>query len=126
MVLLNPDFSQEVKPPAPGIYRARVVSVEQKLSKSSGDPMLNWKIEVAGHGANFTVWHITMLSGRGVSFLRRFIQAIDASYVSGPIDTDALIGRTLTVDLVQDGKYLKIYEASPDTETGPFPEDAPF
>src|SRR3954464_7955429 len=99
MALLNPDFSEEVKPPSPGIYRARVISAEQRLSKTSGDPMLNWKIEVAGHGQNFTVWHNTMLSGKGVSFLRRFIQAIDPSYDGGQIDTDVLIGKTLTVDL---------------------------
>lgn len=134
MALLQPDFSEEVTGPAPGLYRARIANVEQTFAKSSGNPMVKWKLEVAGPSSTFTVWNTTMLAGRGVGFFRRFVEAVEPSYDGGPIDTDTLIGKTVQVELIdeytQDGKktgYLRVKEAFQDTDATDFPTtDVPF
>lgn len=133
---LQPDFSEEVTPPPPGVYRARIVGAEMKTAKMSGNPMINWKLELAGpNGTNFTSYHTTMLAGKGTGFLRRFMEAVNPNYNGEAIDTDKLNGKTLQVKMVdeinqQTGQktgYLRVGDVSPDPDSSPFPEsEIPF
>lgn len=129
MANIQPDFSQEVIPPKPGVYRAKVVSFQQKQSEYSD--YLNWKLLVDTPHGQFNLFHTTPLNGKGAGFLRRFIEAFNPNYNGGAFDPDSLIGRTVRVALKdevgRDGQktgYLRINEAMLDQDSSPFPEPA--
>ncbi len=129
--LVTPDFSEEVTPPKPGTYRARVTSAEMR-EWPGGTPYINWKVECAGNSGSFSVFHTTNISGRGVGFFRRFMEAINPSYGGEAVDLPGLVGQTLSVELgpeVRDGQktgYLKVIEVAADSASEPFPENVPF
>ena len=127
MGLINPDFSEEVLPPKPGEYRARIAKVEQKFGKTYGTPFLNWKLECATPRGILSVFHSTPIAGKGAGFFRRFMEAIDPNYDGRPVDADQLIGRTLRVQLEDQVDannrktgYLKVAEVMPDPDHSEF------
>lgn len=131
MSIATPDFSEEVTPPKPGTYRARVQAADMR-EWPGGTPYVNWKLECVGSSGNFSVFHTTNLSGRGVGFFRRFMEAINPGYSGEPVDLPKLVGQTLSVELgpeVRDGQktgYLKVVEVSADNDNSPFPDTIPF
>lgn len=127
MGMIQPDFSQEVVPPKPGIYRAKVVAVEPKSGPNSD--YLNWKLIIDSPGGQFTVFHSTPINGKGAGFLRKFVMAFDPNYNGGSFDPYTFIGKTLQVALKEqvnrDGAktgYLTVGDAFYDSQREPFPE----
>jgi hypothetical protein len=126
MAFIEPDFSEEAVPLPSGIYQAKLLSCQQKLSQM-GNPYLNWKLEIQSPNPKFRghlVYYATPLAGRGVGYLKRLIQAAyQPAYESGPFNTEDLIGRLITVtlekNLDQSGKdtgYLRVTEIAPANE----------
>lgn len=123
--IVEPNY-EESPPLNPGTYRCKIISCEQKVSKSSGNNYLNWKLDTGGSW----VYLMTGLSGKGAQKLKELIRAAKyPSYESGAIDTNDLLGCFVMAKLEkqynQDGtesKYLSVTEIHPDS--GPaFNED---
>lgn len=129
---VTPDFSEEIIPPKPGSYRARVVTAKQEIGRTHGTPLVNWKLEVLGDRRTFTNYYSTPLSGKGAGMFRKMMEAIDPGYAGGVVDLDALAGQTLQVEMEYEkdrdgnrGRYLRVRDPLPDTDSAPFPGDEP-
>lgn len=108
--MINPDFSQEAGI-APGIYEAKIMSCEQRIGQKSGNPFLNWTLNVKG----YKVFHSTPIGGPGAGLLKQLVRAAySPGYDGGPINTDALLGKMIQVKLEkeQDGKYLRVVQVA--------------
>jgi len=119
---VTPSF-EEPQDLAPGKYRAQIIGCEQKTSKK-GNAYLNWKFEEQSTHA--WVYLMTGLSGRGAQMLKQLVQSAGwKHYQDGPINTDELMGRILTIQVDRlmnpdgtPGKYLQIIDVGPDEGTG--------
>jgi hypothetical protein len=130
--IVNPDFSEEVKPLGPGKHRVRIVDLQLRTGKQHGTRFINWKLETIGD-QKVTIYHSTPIEGRGAGMFKQFIQAaLNPLYEGGEIDLDKAIGRALVVDTFKDDNYLKVkgMERLPDEEqaafVGGFEDDIPW
>ncbi len=103
---ITPDFTEAVGTLTPGEYAVRVVDSEVKTSKA-GNPMINWKLETFGRDDDSlngrTLFHNTMISGKGSGFLREFLSAVQAELSpDGKLETTAIHGRELVVVLANE------------------------
>lgn len=104
MPTITPDFSEAVEfAPLPnGTYKTRVVGAEIKTSQA-GNQYVNWKLSVFGAEGdleqhnNSSIFHSTMISGRGAGMLKSFVKAATGEEPTGQFDTEALIGREVEV-----------------------------
>lgn len=106
--IITPDFSeaQELEPIPTGVYNARIVDVEQKTAKSSGNTYLKWKLQLFGAEGdlakynNWPVFYNTMTSGKGAGMLKQFAKAV-LKEVPTQLDTDAFLGKEVQISLQQ-------------------------
>lgn len=105
MALVEPDFSESVdKAIIPGTYNARIQQAEVKTSQA-GNKYVKWTLSIFGCEGdssvynNRYVWHNTMLTGRGAGMLKKFVKAATGEEPQGAFDTDALVGRELSITL---------------------------
>ena len=122
MQMIRPDFSEaiDMSPIPPGKYRARIINAEYKVSKKSGDPYLNWKLEVSEPETKQTgkeFYHITMIKGKGTGVLKQFVSAVlneEVDFSNFEFDPSDFYGRELMVTLQkkvdQEGKESKYPE----------------
>jgi len=111
MPMINPDFSEEVDNSLPnGEYGVRVVNVEQKIGKTSGNAYLNWTLETFGEKSNGRkIFHSTPIGGKGVGILRQFLKVTGTTVqANGGFDTDETMGKELTVVIVTENDYPKV------------------
>lgn len=106
MPLITPDYSeaQSSQPIPSGTYSARIKDCQEKVGKSSGNPYLNWKLEIFDSEKynNRIVFLMTMLSGAGAGKLRDLYEAATGLESDGkPFDTDQLLGKEVKVTLVE-------------------------
>lgn len=101
---ITPDFSecQENTPVPEGVYNARIVDVEQQTAKTSGAPMLNWKMQIFGSDVegtnNRVLFHRTMVTGKGAFGLRDLLSAAGVKIQSGQsFNAQELLGKEVQV-----------------------------
>lgn len=103
MSLVVPSF-EELADITPGDYKARITGAEVTTSKTSGTPMVVWKMEifdspVKGQNGQ-VVTHRTMLSGKGAFGIKDLYRATMKEELKGPFDTDMLLGKELKITMV--------------------------
>lgn len=108
MPTINPDTSaaQEMSAIEPGTYRAKIVSVEFKMSKS-GNPMIVPKFELDVEGKKRNRQSYLVISGEGAYGFDQLLRACgfadladqykDPNQANPPFDTDDLVGSELEV-----------------------------
>ena len=104
MALVTPDMSEAQKQLEPGVYPARIIAAEAVDSKA-GKPMLKWTLETFGHDdAGFNGKRVitrTMLVGKGIFKTQELYKAATGEALSGPFDTDQLIGSEVRITLAE-------------------------
>jgi len=100
-----------------GDYRARVVDIAERVSENSGQPYLNWELEiVGGEYDGSTIYHTTSLQKHALFNLRATLEALglDVPESAMEIDLDALIGLemgvTVEVQEVQGRKRSRVVD----------------
>lgn len=100
-----------------GDYRVRVVDIEERVSENSGQPYLNWELEiVGGEYDGSTIYHTTSLQKQALFNLRATLEALglDVPESAMEIDLDALIGLemgvTVEVQEVQGRKRSRVVD----------------
>lgn len=106
MSLLPMDFSGEITPLNPGVYTARIVAGEGKISQNQ-KPYINWQLETFGSPevTGRRVFHTTPTTGGWVSKLAELHKAAtgeDIDKKSKSYDPEMLIGKEVTVTLVNE------------------------
>jgi hypothetical protein len=106
---VTPNFDEAVsfENVEPGVYNARIDKVEPKTSKA-GTPYLQWGMVIFGAtGAmekfnNRRISTMTMMEGKGAGRLQELLKATVGLPEKGQgFDTDALLGKEVTVTLVK-------------------------
>ncbi len=104
MSLMPMDFSGEVKPLGPGVYKARIIAAEGKTAKS-GNPYINWQFETFGspdvNGKR--VFFATPLSGGWITKLAELHKAATGESIdktAKQYDPEMLVGREITITVV--------------------------
>lgn len=98
MPKVNPDFSEDQATLEPGVFLCKILTSEVKVGKSSGNPYVNWKLQVMPNGP--WVFHSTPLEGRGSGMFKHMVHcAGDKDYNEGEYDTDELKDRLVSMDL---------------------------
>lgn len=109
MPLITPDFSESSDAPwQEGIYNARIEGAEVKTSQK-GNTYVRWTLSVFGAEGEYAkfnnrkVWHNTMCSGKAAGMLKKFVKAAtgEAPAEGKGLDTDALIGREVSLTITQ-------------------------
>lgn len=102
MALVVPSF-EELADITPGNYKARITGAEVTTAKTSGAPMVVWKLEVFGSenkGQNGQViTHRTMLSGKGAFGIKDLYKAAMKEELKGQFDTDMLLGKEVLLTM---------------------------
>lgn len=113
--LFTPDLSEAVEstPVPPGIYTARVTSLEKRVSKTeSATPYIKWELTLFGcegeltkHN-NWKVYTNTMLAGKGTGILKSFYKACTKEEIpDGAINWALLVGSEVQVTLREGQPY---------------------
>lgn len=100
MALVTPDFSEAIKPVEAGDYPVRVSGFKNGKSQKSGDPYINWSLEIVGGeqaGRKFS--YFTMLAGKGSGNLLRFLELCIEGYAGGPFDPEAIVGSRMVATI---------------------------
>jgi hypothetical protein len=109
-MLITPDLSQAVESSddvqiPDGVYKVRVESAELKDTQR-GEKRLNWKLRIWGAEGdltrfnNWTVYHSTMIEGKGAGMLKSFYKACTGTDLTGAFDFTELYGKELQVTVV--------------------------
>jgi len=103
MSLVTPDMSEAQKPLEPGVYPARIIAADAVESKA-GKAMLKWTLETFGSDdAGFNGKRVitrTMLVGKGIFKTQEMYKAATGEPLTGPFDTEQLIGSEVRVSIV--------------------------
>lgn len=132
-MLVDPDFSEAVKPNVPGIYLCKIVEGYLKLAHNTGNQYIAWKLLTFPEGR--IVFHNTPITGKGAGMFKHLVHSAgDVLYESGGYDTDKLLGKYVKMNLVLDeSNYFKVKTISaPDANEIPLApnldktDDIPF
>lgn len=104
MGLITPDFTEVTGEIPTGVYAARIKNCETKIAQTSGNPYLNWTLELFGNPTvnNRMVFLSTPVTGKGAFRLQELYKAAIGEPLSDKqaFDTDSLISKEITVTLV--------------------------
>lgn len=103
----------------PGTYLARILTCEEKVSKTSGNSYLNWKFETISENP---AWHkrwvymATVYNKKGAERFAELARAVfGPSYNGGSVDTATMLGKQVCLQLGKDiqadgseGKYMRV------------------
>jgi hypothetical protein len=102
-MLITPDFSEIKEDVGPGSYKVRVKKGEVKEWPNGGQ-YVNWELETFGEAEQKNngrrVFHKTSASGKGAFMLQQFYRAAVGTALSGAFDTEQLVGKELTIEVV--------------------------
>lgn len=118
-----------------GRYRAKLKKCTQKVSKSSGQPMLEWEWEIlVGSNAKVTkaykgrqarTW--TSLQPQALSGLKEHLKALGLDGKVKNKSTDQLIGKIVVLVFVETVSQREGHEGEPDSRVAVvLPKDAPL
>jgi hypothetical protein len=122
-MLITPNFEECSDPIEPGTYKVRVTKASPGKWKT-GTEYVGWEMETVDSedpkNNGRKVFHKTPSHGRGAIFLKQFIMAANGEALSGPFNTEDLLGKELRVSLVngtnQEGDpsgYMEVKSVSP-------------
>lgn len=140
-LLITPDFTEEMdmSPAQPGSYNARLIGVEKRVGKTSGNPYLNWKAEIVGakdpkqNGKQ--VFFMTMFTGKAAGQIKELWRAAtgETPAAGQAWDPTTLFGREISLlvekRMAQDGtvsKYPDVTVLGPKNPTLTGTEATPF
>jgi hypothetical protein len=114
--LITPDLSEAVEMSdaqiPPGVYKARVVGMEKRVSKTeAATQYIKWELAIFGAEgdlARFNNWKVytnTMLSGKGTGILKAFYKACTGQELIGQVNFGLLHGSEVQVTLVEGQPY---------------------
>lgn len=102
-MLVKPDFSDVPDEVTPGTYKGRIKAAKVGEWQSGGS-YINWTIETYGESDaknnGRMIFHKTATSGRGAFQLQKFYRAATGQPLTGPFDTDQLLGKNVEVEVV--------------------------
>lgn len=102
MALVEPQFD-ELADITAGNYKARITGAEVTTAKTSGAPMIVWKLEVFGHDKKAMngqqITHRTMLAGKGAFGVKDLYRAAMKQELTGSFDTDMLLGKEVQLTM---------------------------
>lgn len=102
-MLVTPDFTEVAEEIKPGTYRGMIKTVKEG-SWGEGKPYLNWEIETVGEqdpkNNGRRIFHKTATSGKGAFQLQKLYKAATGSSLTGPFNTDQILGKQVVVELV--------------------------
>lgn len=103
MSLVKPDFSEIQDTVTPGAYTCIVKKGEVK-EWPNGGAYVNWELETYGEpevkNNGRRIFHKTSLQGKGAFMLQQFYSAAVGQPLTGPFDTEQLVGKKIAVELV--------------------------
>lgn len=85
-----------------GWHIVRVIGCEQKTSQGSGNPYLNWELEVNDpddENNGQKLWLITSLTDKALPMLKRFIRACDVEWGPEGFTTEDVLGCELEINV---------------------------
>jgi hypothetical protein len=104
-LLITPDFTEEtdMTPVPAGKYNARLIGVERRVGKTSGNPYLNWQAELIGakdpkqNGKR--VFLMTMFTGKAAGQIKELWKAAtgETPAAGQAWDPTTLYGREISV-----------------------------
>lgn len=101
--MIEPDFS-EIAEITPGEYHVNIIEAALKDTQK-GEKMIKWTLSVVNNADpklnGKLIWTNTMTSGAGAFRLKQFVEAALGSYDRWNKDTDQLLGRTVSVVVVE-------------------------
>ncbi len=103
MALIKPDFSEIADSITAGTYRVRVKKGEVKEWPNGGQ-YINWELETYGdekaQNNGRKTYAKTSVSGKGAFMLQAMYRAATGKALTGEFDTEELVGKELSVTLV--------------------------
>lgn len=103
MSLVTPDFSEIQEDVTPGTYRVVVKKGEVK-EWPNGGTYVNWELETFGEpeakNNGRRIFHKTSTSGKGAFTLQQIYRAAVGQALTGPFDTEQIIGKQVAVEVV--------------------------
>lgn len=102
-MLVTPDFAEISESITPGTYKARIVKGD--LGEwSTGTKYINWRMETFGEedakNNGRAIFHKTPIGGKGAFRLADLYRAATKQSLTGEFDTDQLMGKEVTVVVV--------------------------
>ena len=117
-MLVQPDLSEVQDIVGPGTYKCIVKKGEVKEWPNGGH-FINWEMETYGEADpknnGRRIYHKTSISGKAAFRLQQFYQAAVGAPLSGQFDTEQLVGKQLSIEVV-DGMDRKTGEPTGYTE----------
>lgn len=114
-MLITPNFDEVQDQVSPGTYKVRIKKGEVK-KWNDDDPSstyINWELETFGEtepkNNGRRIYHKTSVSGKGAFVLQQFYRAATGTALTGPFDTEQLMGKELAVEVI-DGVNRKTGE----------------
>ena len=102
-MLVTPSLDEIASEIVPGRYKGIVKKAELK-EWSEGKPYINWEIETVGSTEpkdnGRRIYHKTSTTGKGAFMLQKFYRAVTGQALSGPFDTETLIGKQIEFEVV--------------------------
>lgn len=103
MSLVTPDFSEIQEDVTPGTYRV-VVKKGEVREWPNGGTYVNWELETFGEpeakNNGRRIFHKTSTSGKGAFTLQQIYRAAVGQALTGPFDTEQIIGKQVAVEVV--------------------------
>lgn len=103
MSLVTPDFSEIQEDVTPGTYRVVVKKGEVK-EWPNGGTYVNWELETFGEpeakNNGRRIFHKTSTSDKGAFTLQQIYRAAVGQALTGPFDTEQIIGKQVAVEVV--------------------------
>ena len=102
-MLLTPDFSEVADAVVAGTYKTIIKKGDVK-EWPSGGMYVSWELETVGEtdpkNNGRRIFHKTATQGKGAFMLQQMYQAAVGKPLAGAFDTEDLVGKMVTVDVV--------------------------
>jgi hypothetical protein len=106
-MLVKPDFTEVADEVTAGVYRDVITRGEVKEWPSGGH-YVKWELQTVGEtdpkNNGRKIFVSTSASGKGAFMLQRIYKAATGQALTGPFDTEQLVGKQVEVQLVTNDK----------------------
>lgn len=102
-MLITPDFSEVADPVTPGTYKC-IVKEGKVKEWPNGGSYVEWQLETIGSddpkNNGRRIYHRTNVAGKGAFMLQQIYIAAVGQSLTGPFDTEQLVGKEIAVEVV--------------------------